>query len=389
MTKRPLLILSAALFALLLFLRYQLLSMSNGDLLLIQTWYDFLARNGVKGLADGSFSNYPPAYLYLLWFTTLFGKWVSSAVAVKLIPMAFDLLSAWAIFKIARTKYDDEKPLLFAVLFLLLPTVMVNSAGWGQIDSAYTSFLLVCFYLILTKRPFWALVAFGAAFSFKAQAIFLLPFLGIMLLWKQVRWFDFFAVPVVYLLLSMPAALLGRSWESVINLYVGQAGQFQDLSRNAPNLYVFIPNEYYHPALEIGLGIFALVMLIWAWVNWRAKPSANPKQLVLAALVSAALVPFLLPKMHDRYFYPADVFSFTAALLAPKLWFVPILFQISSGIAYSAFLLGAHRAIVFIGALVNSALVIVIVWRQVREIQRVGDSAIQRVGESASQGDDR
>ncbi len=368
MTKRPLVVLSIALFALMIFLRIQLLAMSNGDLLLIQEWYGFLAQHGIKGLANGTFSNYPPAYLYFLWFTTLL-KWISPAVAIKLIPTAFDLLSAWMIYKIARTKFPDDKPILFAAIFLLLPTVMVNSTGWGQIDNTYTSFLLVCFYLILTRRPFWALAAFGAAFSFKAQAIFLLPFLGIMLLRKQVRWYDFFAIPIVYLILPLPAMLLGRSWESIINLYVGQVGQFQDLSRNAPNLYVFIPNEYYHPMFEIGLGVFAVAMLVWAWINWRAKSPISPKQLALTALVSAALVPFLLPKMHDRYFYQADVFSLMTAMLAPELWFVPILFQVSSGIAYSAFLLGAHRAIVFIGALVNTALVIVIVRSQVRGLR--------------------
>jgi len=377
MTKRPLVVLSVVLFGLMLFLRVQLLSMSNGDLLLIQEWYAFLMRNGIKGLADGTFSNYPPAYLYLLWFTTLFEKWISPAIAIKLIPTAFDLLSAWMIYKIARTKFDDDKPLLFTAIFLLLPTVMVNSTGWGQVDNTYTSFLLVCFYLILTKRPFWALAAFGAAFSFKAQAIFLLPFLGIMLLRKQVRWYDFFAIPIVYLILPLPAVLIGRSWESVLNLYVGQVGQFEDLSRNAPNLYVFIPNETYHPMLEIGLGIFALAMLVWAWINWRAKSPVTPKQFALTALVSAALVPFLLPKMHDRYFYQADVFSFMAATLVPEIWFVPILFQVSSGIAYSAFLLGAHRAIVFIGALINTALVIVIVREQIRSLNSKDSKGFQ------------
>jgi Gpi18-like mannosyltransferase len=163
--------------------------------------------------------------------------------------------------------------------------------------------------------------------------------------------------------------LIGRSWESIFNLYVGQVGQFEDLSRNAPNLYVFIPNEYYHPVFEAGLGIFVLAMLVWAWTNWRTKSPVTPKQLALTALVSAALVPFLLPKMHDRYFYQADVFSFMTAMLVPELWFAPILFQISSGIAYSAFLLGAHRAIVFIGALVNTALIIMIVRSQVKELR--------------------
>jgi Gpi18-like mannosyltransferase len=369
LTKRPLLVLSAALFMLVLFLRYQLLAMSNGDLLLIRSWYDFLAQNGIQGLANDTFSNYPPAYLYLLWFSTLFSKWISPAAAIKLIPTAFDILSAFMIFKIARTKFDDDRPFLFAVLFLLLPTVMFNSTGWGQIDNTYTSLLLVCFYLILIKRPFLALVAFGAAFSFKAQAIFLLPFLGIMLLRKRVRWYDFLAIPAVYVAFALPAVILGRSWESIMSLYVGQVGQFEDLTRNAPNLYAFIPNEYYHPVLELGLGVFFISMLAWAWINWKANHPVTVRQLTLTALASTALVPFLLPKMHDRYFYQADVFSFMAATLLPEIWFVPMLFQLSSGIAYSIFLFKMQRAVVLIGALINAALVIYIIRIQLKSLK--------------------
>ena len=365
MIKRPLLVLSIILFSLMLFIRYQLLALSNDDLILIQGWYNFLAQHAIQGLSNDTFSNYPPAYLYLLWFSTLFAQWINPITAIKLIPTAFDLLSALTIFKIARTKYADDKPFLFSVLFLLLPTIMTNSTGWGQIDSTYTSFLLICFYLILTKRPIWALAAFGTAVSFKVQAIFILPFLGIMLLKKQARWFDFFSIPIVYAGLALPALLLGRNWKSIMLLYVGQVGQFEDLARNAPNLYAMIPNEYYHPVLEIGLGLFAISMLTWAWYSRRGQFPITPKQLAITALMSLVLVPFLLPKMHDRYFYPADAFSFMAATLIPEIWFIPILFQISSGTAYSIFLFGAHRAVVFIGALINTALVIYIVRSQI------------------------
>ena len=37
--------------------------------------------------------------------------------------------------------------------------------------------------------------------------------------------------------------------------------------------------------------------------------------------MSVALVPFLLPKMHDRYFYPADIFSLLAAFYMPEFGF--------------------------------------------------------------------
>ncbi|MBL8049911.1 MAG: glycosyltransferase family 39 protein [Anaerolineales bacterium] len=367
--KRPLWILSFFLVILIMYIRFQVLILSNGDLALIQTWYNFLKQNGVMGLANGEFSNYPPAYLYLLWLSTLF---LDSVPAIKLIPTLFDVVSAIAIYKIARIKFNNDKSFLFAIIFLLLPTVTLNSTGWGQIDSAYTSFLLVCFYFLLKEKPLNAMLAFGVAFSFKAQSIFLLPFLGIMFLRKQISWYYFFIIPVVYIVLALPTLFLGRSLESILFLYAGQVDQFENLSRYAPNLYFVIPNEFYHPIFEIGLGIFFISMLIWAWINWKAGDKVTQKQIAFTALASASLIPFLLPKMHDRYFYPADVFSYAIAVLFPEIWFVPIMFQVSSTIAYSVFLFGAQPIVVLIGSLINTALVIVIIRKQLQSLKEKG-----------------
>lgn len=364
--KRPLLILSFFLLILTVFIRLLVFKLPNGDLAVIQTWFDFLKQNGVIGLADAEFAVYPPAYLYLLWFSTLF---LDSFSAIKLIPTVFDIISAIAIYKIARLKFDDDKPLLFAIIFLMLPTVTLNSTGWGQIDNAYSAFLLICFYFLLKEKPLQAMLAFGIAFSFKAQSIFFLPFLGIMLLRKQIRWYHFFAVPMVYMLLALPTIVLGRSWESIVFLYVDWTDNFENLSRYAPNLYFVIPNEYYHPVFEIGLGIFFVSMLIWAWTNWKANPPVTQKQIAFTALAGVALVPFLLPKMHDRFFYPADLLSYAVASLFPEIWFVPILFQFSSGIAYTVFLFGAQPIVVIIGSFINTALVIIIIRKQLKSLK--------------------
>jgi len=368
--KRPLLITSAFLLALSLFLRYQFIGFKNGDLFLIRTWYDFLLQHGYKGLANAEFSNYPPVYLYLLYFSTLFSKWIDPFIALKLMPTAFDILSTITIYKIARTKYKEDQPYFLASLFFLLPTVMMNSTSWGQIDSMYGSFLLVCFYLLLTKRPFWAMAAFGIGFAFKAQSIFILPFLGILFLRKRIHWYDFLIVPVIYLVLALPAVLIGRSWESILLLYVGQAGQFNELARYAPNLYLAMPNEYFHPIFEIGMSVFAVSMLAWAWVNWKAKPPVTQNQLVLTALASAALVPFLLPKMLDRYFYTADLFSFVTAIFIPELWFIALFFQISSGMVYMIFPFGAPPLLALPGAIINTALVIIIIRKQLQALKQ-------------------
>jgi Gpi18-like mannosyltransferase len=364
MKKRPLLLLSAMLVVLSLIVRFQIREYVNGDLTLLQKWYNHLHVNGAAGLADEHFSNYPPAYLYLLWLSTLLSGWVGRITALKLIPTLFDILSAFTIFHMARLRYKDSTPHFIASVFFILPTVLFNSSGWGQIDSLYTSFLLVCTYLLLRDKPFWAMIAFGIAFSFKSQSIFLMPFLGILFLKGRIRWHHFLLFPAVYIILGIPAALIGRSWASILSIYPGQVGQFRVLSNNAPNLYIFIPNTFYDAGLWTGLGIFLLAMTIWGWVNWRAKIALNYRQIMLMALAALALVPFVLPKMHDRYFYPMDVFSYAVIIFAPEMWFVPLLYQLISSLSYSAFLLGAPTIFVMFAALINTGITIYILQRQ-------------------------
>ncbi len=366
--KRYFLWLGAACFLLSFYIRFQTREFSNLDLKDFSAWYGFILKNGIHSLADDSFSNYSPAYLYLLWFSTRFARWLTPLESVKLIPTAFNLLSAFMIYRIAKEKFSSERSFFFSGLFFLLPTMILNSSVWGQADSIYVSFLLICFYRLLKDQPASAMFAFGIAFAFKMQAIFFLPFLGILFLRKRIKWFLFLIIPAVYLISALPAVLLGRSWNSVLSLYAGQAGLFQQLSKLAPNIYLFIPDSYFHPVMEIGLTVFLVCMAAWAWINWKAGATVGERQLVLTALAALALAPFLLPKMHDRYFYPADVFSFVAALFIPELWFLPLLYQIMSGATYAIFLFHASPWFIIAATFLNIGLVVYIAVVQIRSL---------------------
>lgn len=362
--KRPLLFLSIALFGLSLFIRYQIYGLSNSDVTTFQEWYRHFYKRGFASFANGGFSDYNLAYLYLLWVSRLFSDWFDSMVAIKIIPTAFDFLSAFTIFLMARIKFDDDKPYLFSSIFFILPTVMFNSTGWGQIDSLYTSCLLLCTYFLLKEKPAYALIMFGFAFSFKFQPVFFLPFLGILFLKGKIRWFHFLSIPIIYVGWAIPAVWVGRSWASFFSIYAGQLGLFRSLSMSAPNLYVFVSDSFYDIGVRIGMGVFLVAISIWGWVNWRAKVAYDHRQIMLMALATLTLVPFVLPKMHDRYFYPADVFSFATVIFVPEMWFVPILYQLISCLSYSIFILDASTRYVMAAALINTGVVIYILRKQ-------------------------
>jgi Gpi18-like mannosyltransferase len=369
--KRPLLVLSIALLTLSSILRFAIKDMENLDTLKIGIWYGYLYNNGWKQLADGDFSNYPPAYLYILWASTFLDDITGRLVALKIIPTLFDIPSAYLIYLIARLKHPaGDMPYLLAAVFFSLPTIMFNSTGWGQIDSCYTCFLILCVYLLLRERPAATAAAFGTAFSFKAQSIFLLPFLGVMLLKGKMRWQHFLLIPFVYLLLAIPSVLIGRNWASILTIYIDQAGQFHKLSFYAPNLYIFIPHEFYNTGFLVGMIIFFTGMALWGWINWRTNDSPDAGKITFMAFASLALVPFLLPKMHERYFYPADVFSFIAAIFMPEIWLLPILYQISSGISYLVFIAGVPVVVIMFGATINIVSTIQIVKKQMEILHK-------------------
>jgi Gpi18-like mannosyltransferase len=366
--KRPLLFLSLAIFGLSIFIRYQIIGLTNEDMTILEEWYRHFYKNGLAALANGSFSNYPPFYLYFLWLIRTQSDWLGASAGIKLIPTLFDLLSAFAIFLMARIKFTDDKPYLYAAIFFTLPTIIFNSTGWGQIESLYTSFLLLSTYFLLKEKPLYALIMFGFAFSVKSQSIFFLPFLGILFLKGKIRWFHFLLVPAVYIFLAIPSAVIGRSWSSILSIYIGQVSQYRGLSMSAPNLYAFIPNTYYEIGVWGGMIFFLMAMSIWGWVNWRAKIAVNPRQIMLMALAALALVPFVLPKMHERYFYPVDAFSFAAIIFVPEMWFVPILYQLISSLSYSVFILNASPTLVIFAAIINTGATIYILRKQYRSL---------------------
>jgi Gpi18-like mannosyltransferase len=50
------------------------------------------------------------------------------------------------------------------------------------------------------------------------------------------------------------------------------------------------------------------------------------------------LIPFFLPKMHERYFFPADVISIAFAFYFPQFFFIPIMMSAVSFLSYEPYL---------------------------------------------------
>ena len=299
-------------------------------------FYDFIAANGYFHSWLYDFAHYNPPYLYLLTAAAYFAPSVPALFAVKGISFLGDFLLAFFSYRCVRLRYPDARtfPLLAAGAVLLAPTVVVNGARWGQFDAIHTAFLLACLHGLLSGREARAFAAFGLAFAVKAQAAFLAPFLYWLHAKKRIGGRRFWLVPAVCLAALVPAWAAGRSFFDLLSIYAVQAGFYAELNTEAPNLYRWISNDHYRWWPVGVLLTLALVHGVRRLLESR-RLEMTRETVVFLAVLSLLLTPFFLPKMHDRYFFPADVFSIVLAFYRPRLWYVPVVVGAASLTAYA------------------------------------------------------
>ena len=315
-------------------------------------WYDFAREHGLGALGH-AFTNYTPVFSYLLLVATAFDGVAPPLTLVKAISFAFEF--GCAVLASRLVGLVDPRPIKAALAFAAVwtaPSVLHNGSVWGQADSIWTFFVLLALLCCARGGMITGVLAFGVAAAIKAQALFLAPFvLGIGLRWRATApWLA--AIPLVYIALAAPTLLAGRPFGSVLTVYLDQATTFRSLSMNAANLYAFVPNALYGPATAAGLAFAAAAGLAFAlWLS-RA-PRLSGEGVLLAGAVSLLLMPFLLPKMHERHFYAFEVVAITLACARPALVPVAVMAQIGSALSYIPFYDAERTLGVPIAALTN------------------------------------
>jgi len=347
--------------------RFVFINQISGDYrAFVSPWYDQLKAGGFSALG-GDYSNYNPPYLYLLALVTHLP--VPKIIAIKSISMVFDLLLAMFAALIVREGFPRPAlPLLTFALVLLAPTVVVNSAAWGQCDSIYAAFCLGSLYFLITRKPWWACVFFALGLSFKLQAIFFLPILLIVMVVNRQRWTALLAVPAVFALMLVPAALAGRDISSLLSIYptqvsgggTGQAGlgggagaaggggggqrgqafgaSADSLTLNAPTFYQWVSAGASSAWKYVGLAAAAVAVAVVGALAWLRRRPLYAAHIVILATTVVLAVPFLLPQMHERYFYLADVLTIVMAMYVRRFWPVAIVVSLCSVLSYAPFL---------------------------------------------------
>ena len=330
---------AVAFTALALVLRASLLYFKSDDYLtFLAPWTQFFRDNGGFAALRYSLGNYNPPYMYFLALFSYFD--ISELHLIKLLSVLFDVLLAWACMKLLGL-YTGSRAKLLGVFFavLYLPTVVINGAYWAQCDSIYAFFGIYALYLGLRGRGCASMVSLAACFAFKLQAVFIIPVFFILLLAKKIRWRELLVFPAAYIVFMLPALIAGRPFIETMTLYFSQAGTVGDaMNYNAPSLTSMFQwsGNTEGPSMLLIAAAFALVLAAYIAAAVKRRELDDTVILGFALLLSMG-IPYLLPHMHDRYFFIPGVLAIVLAFRDGRFFPVPLLAELASLHCYYAY----------------------------------------------------
>lgn len=300
--------------ALALFLRVFCLDHITQDYeLFLSRWAEAFRAGGGFDAVKENIGNYNAPYLYFL--AAISGLKLPDLYAIKLFSILFDFVLAWGALRLTRilTPVGSLRPLCAFCGMLLLPTVIFNGAFWGQCDAIYGAFLLHAAADALARKPSRSILLLALAFSFKLQTVFLIPLWCVFWFTGRVKFRHLLLFPAGYFATILPALWLGKPLGDILGVYVGQMGEYADrLTLNAPSVYALLPYGLELPtskAAHAGIAAaFVFVLMLLAFLFHR-RAAVFDGTLLTAAVLFAIGVPFLLPYMHERYFFLADIFA--------------------------------------------------------------------------------
>ncbi len=280
-------------------------------------WSINLAENGFKNFY-GSWSDYLPGYLYVLWFLGKIRGFIPDVLLYKLPAIFADVATGYLIYKIVKGK----KGILAAGIYLFNPAIFSNSSLWGQVDSFTALFSLLAIYLI-PNRYLLSAIFLAIGTLIKPQAAFVLPVILFLFIKNK---FGFRKI-LVYLLIGLFVFILGfvpfssgNLLQFILERLSLSANQYPYTSVNAFNFWgltgLWKPDNVYYQ--YGGYLIFLLTTIFFARKIWMKRNF----EYLLAAFVFAFSFLFFT-RMHERHLLPLFA-PLTILVTSEFLYLIPL-----------------------------------------------------------------
>ena len=289
----------------------------QGDMSCFASWAELAVSEGFGGFYSAdAFTDYPPGYMYVLSVFGLIKKLVPSMskeafyFLLKLPSVACDLLTAVIIRRLASEKQSYQSANALAAIYLFMPSVVINSSIWGQVDSILTA--IVALMLVFTmKKNFIAaymLLALGAIF--KPQALFYAPVVGFaaiedIISGDKPRVFAKHLLRAAAAVLAAVVVCVPFGLGNVISQYTETLGSYAYGSVNAYNLWSAMGANW--SPLNAGMSLvgYAAIPATLVVSGFMFFKSTSEGTVFSVSAIICICVFMLSVKMHERYLYPA------------------------------------------------------------------------------------
>jgi Gpi18-like mannosyltransferase len=243
------------------------------------------------------------------------------AFFLKLPNILADVLIGVMIYYCVLRNTKRKYALIANSLFLFNPVVIYNSAIWGQTDALNNFFFFASLTFLFGKKYFLSLLLFFLSLFIKLSVLPLLPFLLIILFLKMkfqyLKLFMYLCLSIgLILILTLPVNSNPLTWW--IQFFTRYAsGELPYITNYTFNFWSILFNPDSFALVPLSSDLFwGLPLAIWGYLLFGIvvipliiylikQKNLDDAQILLILSLAAFAVFLFLPRMHQRYIYPA------------------------------------------------------------------------------------
>ena len=139
---------------------------------------------------------------------------------------------------------------------------------------------------------------------------------------------------VVFFGSMLPALIAGRSLVSCLSIYADQTQNYGYLFHNAPTIWRFFEGADFESFSVVSVFCAGAAVILFIYFCLTFLKKLEDRDLIKIFFLSAMLIPYLLPRMHERYFYMADILALVYFMYDRRKWYIPVTLILSSVIGY-------------------------------------------------------
>ncbi|MBV8907618.1 MAG: hypothetical protein JOZ20_01325 [Sphingomonas sp.] len=277
----------------------------------LEPWFAHIVHYGPVGAFAHPFSNYEPAYLYLLAAGSLAASFATPMTIIKILSVAGTLFLTLAFAKLLEAAGVARRN---AWLLLVLPSVVFNDALLAQCDALWAGACVFALAAMIRGRTLVSMVWCGVAMAFKAQAAFIAPVIVGAMIGRRAPLWQWAVPALVFLATLVPPFAMGWPGMKLLTVYLDQAA-WDKIPGRLANPWMFGTMFANHPSRDwFWLGYVAAGAAAVAIAAMAARNVRSPRKLILLGALAGTMLPFLLPKMLERYYFLGDLMTVALAL---------------------------------------------------------------------------